>query len=113
MNYGVTYSTEELIGLCKTPKKNIYATIEKIGINQSMEWRRAIQVSLAIHKKDLDEYTQMEVVVITMFIERVCRPYIWRKHYMMIRHKYPMITRQKCKNLANDKTEKTIRKYSY
>jgi len=82
-------------------------------INAGMQWRKNLQASLYQHKKNLDFNTQMKIVEVTMTIERYCRPYIWRKHFINIRAKYPEISHQKCKNLANDKTEKTIKKYSY
>lgn len=110
---GFTYTLDALLQIGSLTDFHVQKTVKKMGINAGMEWRKSIQRSLTQHNKSIDLNIQMQIVHVTQTIERYCRPYIWQKFYIMIRQKYPQISRQKCKNMANDKTEKTIRKYSY
>lgn len=112
---GFTYTLDALLQISRLSDFHVQKTSSRMGINNAMEWRKSIQRSLAHHRNSLKDNMdiQMQIVHVTQTIERYCQPFIWQKFYIMIREKYPEITIQKCKNLANDKTEKTIRKYSY
>lgn len=110
---GYTFTLPVLLEISKYSDNKIINKIRNNGINNSMEWRKALQRSLAHHNKSMDLGTQMQIVHITQTLERYCRPHIYKKHWVNIRLKYPEITEQKVKNLANDKTERTILKYSY
>jgi hypothetical protein len=57
--------------------------------------------------------TQMSIIQKCQWIETHCRPHIYQKHLLNIMAKYPKETNERYKELAKEKTEKTIRKYSY
>ena len=110
-----TYSLDVIITISKQTDEKIINTIKQYGsINGAMEWRRSLQASLVRHRKNIpDMNVQMDIVDKILLIERYCRPFIYKKHFINARSKYPMATDQKIKSIANDRTEKTIKKYSY
>lgn len=111
---GQTYTIQELRSLCGMSDRDIICKIKALGINNCMEYRRIMQRSLKLNNKVLSMDEQMRIVQVTQVVEKYCRPYIFKKHYANVVDKYGnSITPQKAKNMANDLTEKTIRKYSY
>ncbi len=107
------YTLNELLAISTLTDFTILSNLKTKSINENMQFRKLLQMSLVKHNKELNFDIQMKIVGITMFVERYCRPYIYQEHYINIRTKYPEISEQKAKALANEKLEKTIRKCSY
>jgi len=79
-----------------------------------MEMRR-LQESVSLYNKSLSLDDQMKIINLVEKIQRRCRPILNKWFAKQLAIKYPFLKKMpvKLKNLARDKTEKTIRKYSY
>lgn len=106
-----TYTFRELINIAIMDNDMFRQQLWKRSIDECMRFCRLLKMSLAEHNKKIDLSTQMDVIQKAVIIENYCRPNIYRKHFINIAAKYPRETPERHKELAKDKTEKTIRKY--
>lgn len=85
------------------------------SIDERMGFRKLLQKSLSYHNKKMSMDDQMRIIAVTMQIERMCRPLIKKHFEKLLIVKYPELKNnaRRLDVLSNDKTEKTIKKYSY
>lgn len=109
------YSFVELMQISNYSYLQVSCLMKNKSIDEKMKFRRLLQKSLSHYNKRMEINDQMRIIAITMQIERMCRPVI-KKHFInLLLVKYPELKHnaRRLDLLSNDKTEKTIKKYSF
>ena len=107
------YSLEVLLDISELSESEIMYFLSTHNVRENLEWRRTLQVSLAYHVKKLNFDVRMDIIGVTMIVERYCRPYIMDEYKKKLKVQYPRADEKRVIILAKNKTEITMRKYSY
>lgn len=108
-----TYSLNELIQIATMDNGFFYLQIQRKTIDANMRFCMLLRKSLTeLNKKIKNLDIELAIVNKAQIVENFCRPHIYRKHFINIAAKYPNDTEERHKELAKEKTEKTVAKYT-
>lgn len=109
------YSEKELVKLSQYRPREFKEFIKQYSVRDNLNFLRKLTESIYRYSKNnkMDVHIQWNLVCLSEMIRRVVWNPIYEDFQQMIKTKYPLLRGLQLKRLAQDKTEKTIKKFTF